>query len=504
MTSINMYLHKIKSDFDIIFFETVEKYIFLKISPYDLHVFLKQRHFHSSNEYYFVKGILLWLQYDLDNRFDNALSLFSLINCRLCNKNIMLDNKLINTGNCKLDQIIQQLHINISVLNDKSTLELLNYYKLKSINSFSIPPYEESTINTKKQLSLYKLASDGIYDINIFIETIEKYNILKLSPNDLHVFLKQRHFHSSNEYYFVKGILLWLQFDLDNRFDNALSLFSLINCRLCNKNIMLDNKLINTGNCKLDLIIQQLHINMSVLNDKSTLKLLNYYKLNSINSFSIPSNEQSIINNKTMLSLYKVENDGIYDISSKHRIFQINLNKYVYIYINSYLLFINFTEGIMLRFNTITNDATRCSYPHDYLFNPNLFGPTVNVTVGGDLITIGGFSNHGFECRKVNIYNINTDAWSEGKSLPCGLDEHATVVVGEDIYVIGGTTDDGPTDNVIYYRDGKWNAMAPLLYCRSNHAALVRDNCIYVYGGFDWNEFHKPECFNITKNVWTS
>ena len=56
---------------------------------------------------------MLWLKYDLDNRSDTAQSLFSLINCELCNKNIMLHNKLIYTGRRQLDSLIEQLHLNI-------------------------------------------------------------------------------------------------------------------------------------------------------------------------------------------------------------------------------------------------------------------------------------------------------------------------------------------------------------------------------------------------------
>ena len=353
---------------------------------------------------------------------------------------------------------------------------------------------------TSVNMYLQKIKSD--FNI-IFIETIEKYVFLKLSPNDLHEFLKQRAFHSSNEYYFVKGIVLWLTYDLDSRFDNAKSLFSLINCRVCNKNIMLKNKLINTGNCKLDLIIQQLHINISVLNDKSTLELLNYYKLNSIDSFSIPSYEESTTNTKKQLSLYKVANDGIYDINNNNRIFQYNFgddNKVIYI--NSNLLIINFTKGKMLRFNTITNDVTRCSYPRDYLFVSGN-APTVNVTTDGDLITIGGWSNNLYCSCKVNIYNINSDSWSAGKSLPYGVRSHATVVVDEDIYVIGGLTGSCVINKVIRYRDGEWSTLAPLLYARYYHAALVRDNCIYVYGN-GGDGYVKSECYNITTNVWTS
>ena len=319
-------------------------------------------------------------------------------------------------------------------------------------------------------------------DFNIiFIETIEKYVFLKLSPNDLHAFLKQRAFHSSNEYYFVKGIVLWLTYDLDSIIDNATSLFSLINCIVCDKNMMLDNKLINTGNCKLDLIIQQLHIN---------------------------TDEESTSNTKKQLSLYKVANDGIYDINNNNRIFQYNFgdgNKVIYI--NSNILIINFTVGKMLRFNTITNDVTRCSYPHVYLFSSSDCAPTVNVTIDGDLITIGGQSNNGYCSCKVNIYNINTDSWSVGKSLPYGVCYHATVVVDEDIYVIGGYTGSCDTNNVIRNRVGEWSILAPLSHDRRWHAALVRDNCIYVYGGDYYGGYggaYKPECYNITTNVWTS
>ena len=136
-------------------------------------------------------------------------------------------------------------------------------------------------------------------------------------------------------------------------------------------------------------------------------------------------------------------------------------------YINSYLLIINFTEGKMLRFNTITNDVTR-SYPHDYSFGSGL-RPTFNETIDGDLITIGGFNNNGSYSCKVNIYNINTDLWSEGKSLPYGVCGNATWIVNEDIYVFGGFNTDGGINcgdiaKVIRYRGGEWNNVTNLLY----------------------------------------
>ena len=46
-----MYLEKIKRGFNIIFCENLEKYVYSKLSFNDLYTFLKQRVFHSSNEY---------------------------------------------------------------------------------------------------------------------------------------------------------------------------------------------------------------------------------------------------------------------------------------------------------------------------------------------------------------------------------------------------------------------------------------------------------------------
>ena len=258
-----------------------------------------------------------------------------------------------------------------------------------------------------------------ITDFNIiFNETIEKYVFLKLSFNDLYDFLKQRSFHSPDEYYFVKGIVLWLKYDIDNRLDNSQSLFSLINCRLCNKYNMSENKIIDTGNCTLDLIIQKVHILISILNDTRISQLMIYYELDSINSVTIPSYEKSIHKYTTTLSLCKVANDGIYDLNTNHRIFKYDFgegNKVIYI--NNYVLIINFTDGKMIRYNTISNDVITCSYPIGYYFYNNR-SPTVNETIDGNVILIAGRHTNGTYCDIVKIYNIKTDTWADSKCVP--------------------------------------------------------------------------------------
>ena len=150
--TVNNFIEKIKKDFNIIFEERIEKYVFLRLTTDELHELLKLRSFNSTDEYYFVKGIRVWLKYAITNRLDNAQSLFNLINCRSCSKIIMLENKIINSGNCKVDEIIKQLHLNIYFLNDPTAVDLLNSYKVQSIDSFNIPPnvIKQPNISIKK------------------------------------------------------------------------------------------------------------------------------------------------------------------------------------------------------------------------------------------------------------------------------------------------------------------------------------------------------------------
>ena len=77
---------------------------------------------------------------------------------------------------------------------------------------------------------------------------------------------------------------------------------------------------------------------------------------------------------------------------------------------------------------------------------------------------------------EVSYYNIDNDSWSNGQKLPYAICNHATVVDGDDIYVIGG--DNG--NKVIRCRNGTWQN---LLNHREYHITKLDGNCIYVHGG---------------------
>ena len=180
MTSLNIndIIDKVKRDFNLIFNEHIEKYIFLRLTENEFFKLLILRSFHCSNEYDLIKGIVLWLKYDLDNRLDDAQLLFNLVNYRLCDIKIMLENKIIYTGNIKLDNIIKQVHLKISIHNDKTILQYMDYYKVGYINSFDIPSNEQTTNKYNGKSCLSKLANGGISDTSNHYRILN-YNFVK-------------------------------------------------------------------------------------------------------------------------------------------------------------------------------------------------------------------------------------------------------------------------------------------------------------------------------------
>ena len=120
---------------------------------------LNEHVFTIEDEYTIVKALTMWLQYDLNNRMKYAEELFKFVTVHLCSNKLMLANKIIDTGNIDLDKIIKDININISVRvsihNNADTLDLLNMYG----NQHN---FNNIQCNTH---SLYKVSTDGIYDI---------------------------------------------------------------------------------------------------------------------------------------------------------------------------------------------------------------------------------------------------------------------------------------------------------------------------------------------------
>ena len=329
---------------------------------------------------------------------------------------------------------------------------------------------------------------------SVYTETLEKYVFLRTTFTQLLTIISNRELNARDEYAIVKCVVMWVLYDVEDRLTHANSLLEHIDCSLCSKSMMLENKSINTNVPLLDKLLQQLHIKISILNDEFTKGLIRQYAVERINAIEVPREVPGAIKSSSK-SLCHVSDYGIYNTATKERLVQYNFSEVDnVIYTTKQLLFIlSFIGGKMYKYNNATKEVVVCSYPTNYCFN---WSPTVNETSDGRLVVIGGSrrSNVSFS-NEVRYYDIANDSWSKGQSLPYDVGAHTTVVDGDDIYVIGGNV-----NNVIRYRNGRWQTLSPLLNNRHCHIAILDDNCIYVYGGDNRTDC---ECYDILTDQWS-
>ena len=327
---------------------------------------------------------------------------------------------------------------------------------------------------------------------SVYTETLEKYVFLRTTFTQLLTIISNRELNARDEYAIVKCVVMWVLYDVEDRLTHANSLLELIDCSLCSKSMMLENKSINTNVPLLDKLLQQLHIKISILNDECTKGLIRQYAVERINAIEVPREVPGAIKSSSK-SLCHVSEDGIYNTATKERLVQYNFGEVDYvIYTTKQLLFIfSFSEGKMYKYNNATKEVVVCSDPTNYCFN---WSPTVNETSDGRLVVIGGWRGNGGYSNEVRYYDIANDSWSKGQSLPYGVGWHTTVVDGDDIYVIGGNV-----NKVIRYRNGRWQTLSPLLNNRYRHIAVLEGNCIYVYGG----DRTDCECYDILTDQWS-
>ena len=118
------------------------------------------------------------------------------------------------------------------------------------------------------------------------------------------------------------------------------------------------------------------------------------------------------------------------------------------------------------------------------------------VVMNGKIYAIGGQLHHDsmqLDQRLVDIYDPESDTWSEGPALPVAHShsEGATFVYDDRIWMIGGhSTPEGGkkamTADVLTLREGgQWELSYTLPKAISSPAAAIVDGSLYVAGGWD-------------------
>jgi N-acetylneuraminic acid mutarotase len=120
------------------------------------------------------------------------------------------------------------------------------------------------------------------------------------------------------------------------------------------------------------------------------------------------------------------------------------------------------------------------------LIEPNSELPVAELN--GKLYLLGGYPSSRLTVRTVQIYDMASDRWEIGPSLPQFNNHGMAASINGKIYLIGGQTEaDGePYVDTVYELDpakGQWVAKARMPTARSAGVALVYEGKIYVAGG---------------------
>jgi len=108
---------------------------------------------------------------------------------------------------------------------------------------------------------------------------------------------------------------------------------------------------------------------------------------------------------------------------------------------------------------------------------------------GPILFAVGGFSedSDGLTLE----YLKQNSSWLTGPGLPYPVSFSSAVVIGLELFVIGGEHADGISDNIFSLncipRFGKWKSIGKMRFPRYQHESVSIENQIWTFGGSKFN-----------------
>ena len=100
--------------------------------------------------------------------------------------------------------------------------------------------------------------------------------------------------------------------------------------------------------------------------------------------------------------------------------------------------------------------------------------------VNDKLYVIGGFN--GTSSRLINVYDLNTDRWTDQFTMPAGISGHSLAVSGNKIFIAGGYNN----QTFLAYFDtttNKFHQLSSNMIPRRHAALEVYNNKLYIIGG---------------------
>jgi kelch-like protein 17 (actinfilin)/kelch-like protein 20 len=128
------------------------------------------------------------------------------------------------------------------------------------------------------------------------------------------------------------------------------------------------------------------------------------------------------------------------------------------------------------------------------------------------LYVLGGFEEDG-EGAEITVssvlkFNSRTQTWSEVAPMPGERFNAGVCVLGGDVYIFGGKTDDSVPTSTSYRfntETDEWATLAPMSEVTNYHSVCVLEGLIYVIGGVgsDGNTMSSVHRFDPVANSWS-
>ncbi|KAM5181106.1 kelch-like protein 34 [Mantella aurantiaca] len=126
--------------------------------------------------------------------------------------------------------------------------------------------------------------------------------------------------------------------------------------------------------------------------------------------------------------------------------------------------------------------------------------------VDNHIFAIGGRGNQQVTYSSVEVYDINRDAWTRSKDLPCKIHGQANTVHNNIIYISGGKLDGrvNSTKDVYSFNklEGLWKKQAPMTIARFGHQMATVKDAIFTFLGI-YEPFSDIEKYDPMHNQWT-
>jgi N-acetylneuraminic acid mutarotase len=107
------------------------------------------------------------------------------------------------------------------------------------------------------------------------------------------------------------------------------------------------------------------------------------------------------------------------------------------------------------------------------------------VLAGNEIFVIGGYTQDGHNSARVDAYSPRTNRWRRVADLPISVDHTMAAAYRGRVYVVGGYAgqDHARVTNLFVLENGAWRTLTPMPEQRAAGGAAVVNGKLYVVGG---------------------